>query len=82
MADMTAPHAARAAVIMKLEEKLPLCSASIPATAGAEIWPREKMKVIKPKTLAALCGPARSPAMAAMIEGIAQAVIPKQPIEA
>ena len=41
-----------------------------------------KIAVMMPNILAACCGPALSPTRAAMIDGIDQAVTPKQRIEA
>lgn len=48
---------AKAAAIQKLDLKLPVFSASIPATAGPVIWPKPKMNVTSPNAAAALRAP-------------------------
>ena len=66
----------------KLEEKLPVLSASTPAIEGPVIWPRPKMKVMNPKAASAFSGPTYSLTAATMIEGMDHATIPKKKMDA
>jgi len=67
---------AKAAAMKKLEEKLPVFSASMPAMEGPEIWPRPKMKVMNPKAARALSMPTYSLTAATMMDGMDQATTP------
>lgn len=75
--------AARAAAdaIQKLEAKLPVRSARMPAMAGPMIWPKPKMKVMKPNAASARSTPTYSLTAATMMDGMDQAQMPKKPIE-
>ena len=65
-----------AAAMAKLEEKLPVLSASTPAMDGPVIWPMPKMNVMKPNAARALSGPTYSLTAATIMDGMDQATMP------